>query len=189
VLAVRDPHALASREASQQRERGVEDERREHHHGKPRGPRGSHPSEGAERAGEESQRDRAGVAHEDARRWPVHREEGLPRPQIEQSLHDGLSDKLVVDLAEPATVVAYPDETLRTVVQRMAETGFTRFPVVERGTDRKLVGMISLTDLLEGRRQNLDAERRRERVLSLRLAFPRRMRGAEKEKEKEVGAA
>ena len=29
--------------------------------------------------------------------------------------------------------VAYPDEPLRVVVYRMAGTGLTRFPVVERG--------------------------------------------------------
>ena len=111
----------------------------------------------------------------------------VARSQLEQSLRDGAPDVRVADLAEPATIVAYPDETLRGVVQRMAETGFTRFPVVERGADRKLIGMISLTDLLEGRRQNLDAEHRRERVLSLRLAFPRRLRGDKGEHE--AGAA
>jgi H+/Cl- antiporter ClcA/predicted transcriptional regulator len=69
-------------------------------------------------------------------------------------------------------VVVYPDEPLRVVVYRMAETGLTRFPVVERGDPRKLVGMISLTDLLKARALNLEAERRRERVLPLRLSVP-----------------
>jgi CBS domain containing-hemolysin-like protein len=54
----------------------------------------------------------------------------------------------------------------------MAETGLTRMPVVDRGGERRLVGMISLSDLLDGRRRTLDAEQRRERVLSLRLALP-----------------
>ena len=40
-------------------------------------------------------------------------------------------------------VVAYPDESLRLVVYRMAETGLTRFPVIERRTGT-LVGMIAL---------------------------------------------
>jgi CIC family chloride channel protein len=69
-------------------------------------------------------------------------------------------------------VVAYPEEPLRVVVYRMAETGLTRFPVVERGNPRRLVGMIALTDLLEARVRNLEAERRRERVLPLRLVLP-----------------
>jgi CBS domain-containing protein len=54
----------------------------------------------------------------------------------------------------------------------MAETGLTHFPVVERGDGRRLVGMISLEDLLKARTMNLDAERRRERVMSVRLGYP-----------------
>jgi CBS domain-containing protein len=53
----------------------------------------------------------------------------------------------------------------------MAETGLTRFPVVERGT-RRLVGIVSLNDLLKARAKNLDAEQRRERVRPLHLFFP-----------------
>ena len=60
----------------------------------------------------------------------------------------------------------------------MAETGLTRLPVVERGEGRRLVGMVSLTDLLQARTRNLEAERRRERVLGLRVLFPSRTRDA-----------
>jgi CIC family chloride channel protein len=67
-------------------------------------------------------------------------------------------------------VVAYPDEPLRVVVFRMAETGFTRFPVVDSST-RQLVGMVSLRDLLLARLRNLNEERQREQVLQLRLPF------------------
>ena len=69
-------------------------------------------------------------------------------------------------------VVAYPDEPLRTVVYRMAETGFTRFPVVARDDPQHLLGMISLSDLLKARSRNLEEERQRERILRLRLLFP-----------------
>ncbi|HLG99144.1 MAG TPA: chloride channel protein [Bryobacteraceae bacterium] len=66
-------------------------------------------------------------------------------------------------------VVAYPDEPLRVVVYRMAELGLTRFPVVDREDRRKLLGMISLRDLLTARSRNLEEERNRERVLRIRL--------------------
>ena len=81
-------------------------------------------------------------------------------------------------LADLATdpVVAYPDEPLRVVVYRMAELGLTRFPVVERGDQRKLVGMIGLRDLLAARTRNLEEERSRERVLKVRLPMLRRDR-------------
>jgi CBS domain-containing protein len=79
-------------------------------------------------------------------------------------------------------VVAHPDEPLRAVVYRMAEHGLTRFPVVDRD-DRRLIGMIALTDLLKARALNLDAEERRERVLGAQIQFPfaeRRRRDARK---------
>jgi CBS domain-containing protein len=64
-------------------------------------------------------------------------------------------------------IVAYPDEPLRVVVHRMAETGLTRFPVVDRAAGRTVLGMIALDDLLKARALNLEAERRRERIFHL----------------------
>ena len=73
------------------------------------------------------------------------------------------------EVASQVVVVAYPDEPLRVVVYRMAETGLTRFPVVNRGDERKLLGIIGLRDLLSARTRNLEEERNRERVLRIRL--------------------
>jgi chloride channel protein, CIC family len=75
----------------------------------------------------------------------------------------------LASIVRRAPAIAYPDESLRVVVYRMAESGLTRFPVVERGT-RRLIGMIGLTDLLKARTVNLEAERRRERVLKVQIA-------------------
>ena len=60
------------------------------------------------------------------------------------------------ELARQDPVVAYADEPLRVVVYRMAETGLTRFPVVERSDARRLAGMISLDDLLRARARTLE---------------------------------
>ena len=76
----------------------------------------------------------------------------------------------LADVLSRQPVVAYPDETLRFVVNRMALTGLTRFPVVAQGDDPELLGLISLEDLIKAREFNLDEEHRRERVLRLRLA-------------------
>jgi chloride channel protein, CIC family len=86
--------------------------------------------------------------------------------------HDG--EYRLADLVKPQPVVAYPDEPLRVVVYRMAETGYTRFPVVERDNLQKLVGMVSLQDLLHARTRNLTEERQRERVLRMRYLLPER---------------
>ncbi len=64
-------------------------------------------------------------------------------------------------------VTAFPDEPLRTVVYRMAKTGITRLPVVTPEFPRRVIGMISLTDLLKARAQHLEIEQRREQVLPL----------------------
>ena len=74
-------------------------------------------------------------------------------------------------------VVAYSSEPLRLVVNRMAEKGFTRMPVVDPESG-KLAGMISLDDLLIGRAKVLTEERTRERVL--RIQFPGSQPGSQK---------
>jgi H+/Cl- antiporter ClcA len=98
---------------------------------------------------------------------------GVVRRRHLRALADGDGHEVTI---ERHPVVAHPDEPLRVVAYRMAETGLTRFPVVERGDGGRLVGMVALADLLAARTRNLEAERRRERVLPIRLVLPRRRR-------------
>lgn len=78
----------------------------------------------------------------------------------------------LVKVIRATPTVAHPDEPLRVIVHRMAHTGLTHFPVVERGNGQHLVGLIALEDLLRARQLNLEAERRRERVFRFPLALP-----------------
>jgi chloride channel protein, CIC family len=94
----------------------------------------------------------------------------LPRHELHQFLRSANGQELK-DVIRRDAKVAYPDEPLRVIVYRMAETGLTRFPVVERNGSKKLMGIISLDDLLKARTQVLEAERQRERILPLRLTF------------------
>jgi H+/Cl- antiporter ClcA/CBS domain-containing protein len=71
-------------------------------------------------------------------------------------------------LTNRTPVVAFPDEPLRSVVYRMAEHGLTRLPVVEREDPSKLVGLVSLRDMLKARVRTLREERHRERTLRVR---------------------
>ena len=96
----------------------------------------------------------------------------ITRKQLRELTESAVSGVSLGDvLVEP--IVAHPDEPLRVVVLRMAETGFTRFPVVDSDTGQ-LSGMISVHDLLMARVRNLNEERHRERVLRLRLPFGNR---------------
>ena len=94
---------------------------------------------------------------------------------LQKALQDnpGDSERRIEEAAQRDPVVAYAGEPLRVVVYRMAESGLTRFPVVESANSRKLVGMVSLSDLLRARTRALEEERRRERVLRIRLPFGR----------------
>jgi CBS domain-containing protein len=49
------------------------------------------------------------------------------------------------------------------------DTGLTRFPVVNNDRERKLAGMVALSDLLRARTRSPEEERHRERVLRIHL--------------------
>jgi CIC family chloride channel protein len=74
-------------------------------------------------------------------------------------------------IATQAKAESYPDEPLRVAVYRMAENGVTRMPVVERDT-RRLLGLVSLEDLLKARSRHLEEERRREQIIRWRYFRP-----------------
>jgi H+/Cl- antiporter ClcA/CBS domain-containing protein len=98
----------------------------------------------------------------------------LTRGDLQKFLeeHPGEGDgRPLSELVRANPEKAYPDEPLRVVVERMAETGLTRLLVVERKDPNQLVGIIALNDLLQARVRNLQEERRRERVLTVRF-FP-----------------
>ena len=96
----------------------------------------------------------------------------ITRKNLNQILHnDTARENRFGELAKKDAVVAYAEEPLRMVVNRMADTGVTRMPVVEKYDTRKLVGMVSLSDLLRARTRAMEEERKRERVLRIRLPF------------------
>ena len=100
----------------------------------------------------------------------------VPRLVLEGWINDPGRHHDLSEVLRPNPVVAHVDEPLRAVAYRMAKKGLTRFPVVERGERRRLLGMVSLADLLEGRTRVLHSELHRERALHLHMAFPRRVR-------------
>jgi H+/Cl- antiporter ClcA/CBS domain-containing protein len=91
------------------------------------------------------------------------------RNYLRRAFETGLPDQKLSDLPLASATVAYADEPLRAVVYRMAETGFTRMPVMDPDRPGRLAGMIALDDLLRARTRNLEEERARERVLRLRI--------------------
>ena len=90
--------------------------------------------------------------------------------KIVQELRNGEALNVrLSDMIAQAPVVAFPDEPLRLIVNRMAATGLTRFPVVQPNGSKELLGLIALPDLLKARELSVQEEHHRERVLRLRV--------------------
>jgi CBS domain-containing protein len=124
-------------------------------------------------AGVEQLQDQIHSADHTQQLFPLVDEDGMLSGVLSRSDLRKLEEHTLTlnDITERKVVTAFPDEPLRLIVYRMAETGRTRMPVVERENSRKVVGMISLADLLRARTRDLEQERRRERILRLRLPF------------------
>jgi H+/Cl- antiporter ClcA/predicted transcriptional regulator len=109
--------------------------------------------------------------------YPVTDDDGkllgvVTRQDLDALLADDHGDRTLRDVLRADPIVAHPDEPLRSVVYRMAETGLTRMPVVERDDPTRLVSVISLRDLLTARMRALEEERERERTLRIRTFIP-----------------
>jgi chloride channel protein, CIC family len=99
----------------------------------------------------------------------------ITRGEIRERLEvegDALLTRRLEEIVTAHAVEAYPNETLRAAVYRMAEKGVTRMPVVEPES-RQLLGLISLDDLLKARARHWEEERRRERVFRIGNYFSR----------------
>jgi CBS domain-containing protein len=85
-----------------------------------------------------------------------------------QLLHADPADLTpLAQLAAPA-VTAHPDETLRTLANRMAQHSVTRLLIVGHGPQPTVEGIVSLRDLLQARLIDLHEEHHAERILTLR---------------------
>jgi chloride channel protein, CIC family len=84
----------------------------------------------------------------------------LTSPSAESEDGDTVADLIV----QPA-IVAYADETCRTVAERMADAEVGRLPVVARDGPDRVVGIVTRSDLLKARERYMELERQRERLL------------------------
>lgn len=79
----------------------------------------------------------------------------------------GHSGRSVGDLLAHEPVTVFADQTLREVAYEFAHRGVARAPVVDRDDPSRLVGLITVTRLLEGRLRDMQEEHVRERPLRL----------------------
>ena len=83
-------------------------------------------------------------------------------------------DATVQGIAIQDLVITHSDVTLREAANVMAEHRLTRLPVVKREQPGRLLGLVTLPDLLAGRLIDLQEERDTERVLRIRQLIPGR---------------
>jgi CBS domain-containing protein len=87
---------------------------------------------------------------------------------VRAALSGSPSSATLAELGLRMPEVCHSDLTLREAAHLFAEWGVAVAPVVERSDPSRVVGLVSLTDLLEGRLRDLKEERVSERVLHFR---------------------
>ena len=80
----------------------------------------------------------------------------------------------VRDVITREPVVAYEVSTLREAADLMVETNIGRLPVVSRAAPRRVVGMLTRSDLLTAHKRRLQELRQARRVIRLKPPRPRR---------------
>jgi CBS domain-containing protein len=96
------------------------------------------------------------------------------RDMLDAALAARNDQATVASLMITDPVIGYTDLTLREAVNLMAERGVTRLPVVQRDLPERVVGLVTLVDLLAARLVDLEEERVAERVLRVPYGFRRR---------------
>ena len=106
--------------------------------------------------------------------YPVTGENGLVGVVTRGALigHAGSGDDRVAALTIPDPICTHSDQTLRQVAETMALAGVTTLPVADRDAADRIVGVITLPQLLAARRRDQQEARDRERILSIRLVRP-----------------
>ena len=92
----------------------------------------------------------------------------ITHKQILDSLKSSLGGT-IADWMNGYPLTASPHDSLRMIANRMAEYRLTRLPVVDSSDPRRLLGLVSLRDLLRARAQNMKDEVHLERTLGPNL--------------------
>jgi CBS domain-containing protein len=87
---------------------------------------------------------------------------------------DGLAAGPIItyDLIDRPVITAYPGESCRAAAERMAASGVKRLPVVSADNPDRLLGIVSLGDLLQAHQRQHEEESKRERFFGPKHTAP-----------------
>jgi H+/Cl- antiporter ClcA len=88
---------------------------------------------------------------------------------LDASLVDPVAALVADDILERELVTASAEESCRSAAERMAQAGVGRLVVVAEDDPKRLVGIVTRSDLLKPRATRADEEERRERFFDLRF--------------------
>jgi CIC family chloride channel protein len=84
----------------------------------------------------------------------------------------GTGPIIAYDLVDRPTVVVSPQDSCRAAAERMAQAGVRRLPVVDPADPDRLLGLLTVSDLLKARQRLVQEELKRERFLGPRWSEP-----------------
>ena len=82
---------------------------------------------------------------------------------LDESLAEATTDMTVADVMETEPLIGFPQESCRSAAEKMAQAGVGRIPVVDAENPKRLVGIVTRSDLLKPRARFIEEEQRRER--------------------------
>jgi CIC family chloride channel protein len=89
---------------------------------------------------------------------------------LDPALLDAVTVLVANDILEREPVTASAEESCRSAAERMAQAGVGRLVVVAEDDPKRLVGIVTRSDLLKPRATRADEEERRERFFDLRFS-------------------
>jgi len=103
---------------------------------------------------------------------PGHLQGVVTRRSLFRANSQGDGTTPLKDLMREPVAVTHGDQTLRYVAELMSQAEVNRMPVMDRDDPTKVIGIVSLTQLLAARQHDQQEARERERVLRVRLVSP-----------------
>ena len=82
---------------------------------------------------------------------------------LDESLAEATTDMTVAEVMETEPLIGFPQESCRSAAEKMAQAGVGRIPVVDAENPKRLVGIVTRSDLLKPRARFIEEEQRRER--------------------------